>query len=66
MYADFLKATLATRTVLYMGFSFTDHYLNEVCPPPCSTGTSLRDFVCGYGSDGYGVAANLSPGVGFR
>jgi hypothetical protein len=29
-YATFLRAVLATRTVLYLGFSFTDAYLNEI------------------------------------
>ena len=29
-YMTFLRAVFSTRTVLYMGFSFTDEYLNEV------------------------------------
>ena len=29
-YRDFLKATMMSRTILYMGFSFTDDYLNEI------------------------------------
>jgi CheY-like chemotaxis protein len=29
-YAGFLRSVLATRTVLYLGFSFTDAYLNEL------------------------------------
>jgi len=29
-YANFLRATLATKTVLYLGFSFTDAYINEL------------------------------------
>ena len=28
-YGDFLTSLMATRTVLYVGFSFTDEYLNE-------------------------------------
>ena len=29
-YASFLKTIMATRTVLYLGFSFTDAYINEL------------------------------------
>eukprot|EP01002_Notosolenus_urceolatus_P014485 NODE_602_length_1929_cov_4.713298_g481_i0.p1 GENE.NODE_602_length_1929_cov_4.713298_g481_i0~~NODE_602_length_1929_cov_4.713298_g481_i0.p1 ORF type:complete len:396 (+),score=116.72 NODE_602_length_1929_cov_4.713298_g481_i0:560-1747(+) len=30
MYHDFLKSVMSSRTILYIGFSFTDDYLNEV------------------------------------
>ena len=29
-YQDFLKSIVLSRTILYMGYSFTDEYLNEV------------------------------------
>ena len=29
-YRDFLKAMMMGRTILYMGFSFSDDYLNEI------------------------------------
>ena len=29
-YRDFLKSVMMSRTILYIGFSFTDDYLNEV------------------------------------
>ena len=29
-YHDFLKSVMMSRTILYLGFSFTDDYLNEV------------------------------------
>ena len=33
-YQHFLKSLMLSRTILYIGFSFTDDYLNEVCPSP--------------------------------
>eukprot|EP01013_Petalomonas_cantuscygni_P043467 TRINITY_DN822_c0_g1_i2.p1 TRINITY_DN822_c0_g1~~TRINITY_DN822_c0_g1_i2.p1 ORF type:complete len:2832 (-),score=666.76 TRINITY_DN822_c0_g1_i2:674-9169(-) len=30
LYADFLRSVMASRTILYVGFSFTDDYLNEL------------------------------------
>ena len=29
-YRDFLKSTMMSRTILYIGFSFIDDYLNEI------------------------------------
>eukprot|EP01013_Petalomonas_cantuscygni_P043466 TRINITY_DN822_c0_g1_i1.p1 TRINITY_DN822_c0_g1~~TRINITY_DN822_c0_g1_i1.p1 ORF type:complete len:2963 (-),score=696.06 TRINITY_DN822_c0_g1_i1:234-9122(-) len=30
LYAEFLRSVMASRTILYVGFSFTDDYLNEL------------------------------------
>lgn len=58
-YATFLRSLLSTRTVLYLGFSFTDAYLNELR----SEVLDLLDFRHGSRPVAYAVVANSPPSV---
>ncbi|MFV8755374.1 SIR2 family NAD-dependent protein deacylase [Nannocystaceae bacterium ST9] len=53
-YQAFLRSVLATRTVLYLGFSFTDAYLSELR----SEVLSLLDFRAGSPPVAYAVVAD--------
>lgn len=53
-YQAFLRSILATRTVLYLGFSFTDAYLSELR----SEVLSLLDFRAGSAPVAYAVVAD--------
>lgn len=56
-YQAFLRGILATRTVLYLGFSFTDAYLSELR----SEVLSLLDFHAGADPVAYAVVADAPP-----
>ncbi len=58
-YQTFLRTVLSTRTVLYLGFSFTDAYLNELR----SEVLSLLDFRHDSFPVAYAVAADSPPEV---
>jgi len=47
-YANFLRSVLATHTVLYVGFSFTDAYINELRSEVLSLIGLPRDRPSGY------------------
>lgn len=55
-YRAFLRSILATRTVLYLGFSFTDAYLSELR----SEVLSLLDFRDGSAPVAYAVVADAA------
>ncbi len=46
-YVTFLRCLMASTTILYLGFSFTDAYLNEIRSEPTRI---LRTFICRTGS----------------
>ncbi len=56
-YAGFLRSALATRTVLYLGFSFTDAYLNELR----SEVLSMLGHEPGAAPTAYAVMNDVSP-----
>lgn len=58
-YQTFLRTVLSTRTVLYLGFSFTDAYLNELR----SEVLSLLDFRHDSFPVAYAVVADSPPEV---
>lgn len=56
-YATFLRSVLATRTVLYLGFSFTDAYLNELR----SETLAMLGFQRGAPPTAYAVMNDVPP-----